>query len=163
MESDAQNIESDPEARLRAAGFELPRPSKSVGVYAPAVLSGNWLVLSGHGPLTADRQLIRGRVGDDISVDAARDAARITALNSLATVKKMLGGLNRVTRVVKVLGLVRAVPEFCKQPAVMDGFSEILRIAFGDEFGLGSRSAIGVASLPDGICVEVESIFEVRA
>lgn len=150
------------EDRLRAAGWELPRPSKAVGIYVPAVLSGNWLVVSGHGPLTADRQLIRGRVGEDLDLAAARDAARITALNTLATVKKTLGSLDAVLRVVKTLGLVRAVPDFTDQPKVIDGFSDVLRVAFGEENGLGARSAIGVASLPDGICVEVETIFEVR-
>lgn len=140
----------------------MPRPSKAVGIYVPAVRSGNWLVVSGHGPLTADRKLIRGRVGEDLDVSAARDAARLTALNTLATVKKALGSLENVVRVVKTLGLVRAIPEFTEQPKVIDGFSDVLRVAFGDELGLGSRSAIGVASLPDGICVEVETIFEVR-
>jgi enamine deaminase RidA (YjgF/YER057c/UK114 family) len=133
-----------------------------VGLYVPAVRSGTWLVVSGHGPLTAERKLIRGRVGESVSVAEARDAARITALNTLATVKQELGSLDRVVRAVKVLGLVRAVPEFTEQPAVLDGFTEVLRVAFGTPAGLPARSAIGVLSLPDGICVEVESIFEVR-
>jgi enamine deaminase RidA (YjgF/YER057c/UK114 family) len=154
---------STPEERLRAAGFELPPPSKPVGVYSSAVITGNLLFVSGHGPLTADRQLIKGRVGEDIDVAAAHNAARITALNSLATVKKTLGSLDRVVRALKVLGLVRAIGDFTQHPKVIDGFTEILVIAFGDEAGRPSRSAIGVHSLPEGICVEVESTFEIRA
>ena len=101
-------------------------------------------------------------MGENLDLAAAREAARITALNTLATVKKTLGSLDAVLRVVKTLGLVRAVPDFTDQPKVIDGFSDVLRVAFGEEHGLGARSAIGVASLPDGICVEVETIFEVR-
>jgi enamine deaminase RidA (YjgF/YER057c/UK114 family) len=153
---------SEVEAQLRAAGFELPRPSKPVGIYASAVRVGNILIVSGHGPLKADRTLIRGRVGEDIDVDAAHVAARVTALNTLATVKQSVGSLDNVVRAVKVLGLVRAVPDFTQHPKVIDGFTEVLRIAFGNE-SLPARSAIGVASLPEGICVEVESIFEIRA
>lgn len=150
------------EERLSAANLVLPRPSKAVGLYAPAVRTGNLLVVSGHGPLKADRTLIRGRVGEDVSVGQAREAARITALNTLATVKQALGSLDGVARAVKVLGLVRAVPEFTGHPKVLDGFTEVLRIAFGEENGSPARSAIGVASLPEGICIEVESIFEVK-
>ncbi len=149
-------------ARLKAANIQLPRPSKVVGLYAPAVRSGNLLVVSGHGPLKADRTLVCGRVGEDISIEQATEAARLTALNTLATVEQYLGSLENVVRVVKVLGLVRAVADFTEHPKVMDGFTDILRIAFGEVNGLPARSAIGVASLPAGICVEVESIFEVR-
>jgi len=152
---------STPESRLLEKGWELPRPSKAIGIYAPAVRTGNLLVVSGHGPLTADRQLIRGCVGRDLDVAAARDAARITALNVLATVKKSLGSLDDVVRAVKVLGLVRAIPEFTEHPEVIDGFTEVLQVAFGEN-GLAARSAMGMASLPDGICVEVECMFEVR-
>ena len=95
---------SEVEARLRAAGMEMPRPSKPVGIYVSAVRTGNLLVVSGHGPLKADRTLIRGRVGEDVSVEAAVEAARITALNTLATVKQALGSLDNVSRIVKVLG-----------------------------------------------------------
>ena len=154
---------SNVEKRLKAAGLSLPsRPAKPVGIYVPAVRSGNLLFVSGHGPLRTDGTLMRGRVGDDISVEQAAEAARVTGLSMLATVKVALGSLDCVARAVKVLGLVRAVPEFTQQPAVMDGFTEVLRIAFG-EAGLPARSAIGVASLPEEICVEVEAVFEVRA
>jgi enamine deaminase RidA (YjgF/YER057c/UK114 family) len=152
---------SQAELNLKAAGMELPRPSKAIGIYAPAVRTGNLLVVSGHGPLKADRSLIRGRVGEDVDTAAAAEAARITALNTLATVKKSLGSLDQVVKIVKVLGLVRAVPEFRDHPKVLDGFTDVMRIAFGEQNGLPARSAIGVYSLPDGICVEVESIFEV--
>lgn len=151
------------ELRLRNAGILLPRPSKPVGIYVPAVVSGSLLFVSGHGPLRADRSLIRGRVGEAISTEEAAAAARITAINMLATVKVAVGSLDKVTRVVKVLGLVRAIPDFTEHPRVIDGFSEVMRIAFGDAAGLSARSAIGVASLPDGICVEVEAIFEIKS
>jgi enamine deaminase RidA (YjgF/YER057c/UK114 family) len=150
------------EERLRDAGISLPKPSKAVGMYAPAVRSGKLLFVSGHGPLRADRTLIRGRVGETVNLLEATEAARITAINMLATVKSALGSLDKVAGVVKVLGLVRAVPDFTDQPRVIDGFSDVMRIAFGQEAGLSARSAIGVASLPDGICVEVEAIFEIQ-
>jgi enamine deaminase RidA (YjgF/YER057c/UK114 family) len=148
------------ETRLQAAGIELPRPSKAIGIYAPACHSGNLLFVAGHGPLKPDRTLICGRVGDDIDVATAAQAARVTAINTLATLKKYLGSLDHVVRPLKVLGLVRALPDFTEQPKVIDGYSDVLRIAFGDE-NLPARSAIGVASLPGGICVEVEAIFEI--
>ena len=151
------------EARLLEVGLALPRPSKPVGMYASAVRTGNLLFVSGHGPLKADRTLIRGRVGETLTILEASEAARITAMNMLATVKAAVGSLDKVVGVVKVLGLVRAVPDFTDQPRVIDGFSEVMRIAFGDPAGMSARSAIGAASLPDGICVEVEAIFEIRA
>jgi len=150
------------EARLIAANLQLPRPSKAIGIYAPAVRSGNLLFISGLGPLKPDRTLVRGRVGETISLADAAEAAQITALNTLATVQQALGSLDNVVRVVKVLGFVRAVPEFTEHPKVLDGFTGVMRVAFGEINGLPSRSAIGVHSLPDGICVEVESIFEVK-
>ena len=149
-------------ARLKSAGLHLPRPSKPVGLYASAVRSGNLLFVSGHGPLKEDRTLICGRVGETISVEQAAEAARVTALNTLATVEEYLDSLDDVVRVVKVLGLVRAVPDFTEHPKVLDGFTEVMRTAFGEENGSPARSAIGVASLPSGICVEVESVFEIR-
>ena len=152
---------SKAEENLAAKGFVLPRPSKAIGLYVPTVLSGKLLVVSGHGPLKADRTLMRGRVGEDVDLATAIEAARITALNTLATVKKTLGDLDQVARAVKVLGLVRAVSDFTEHPKVLDGFTGILRIAFGDAAGSPARSAIGVASLPDRICVEVESMFEI--
>ena len=148
------------EENLKRANLELPRPSKPIGLYVSAVKSGNMLFVSGHGPLRPDRSLVCGRVGEDVSVEQAKEAAKITALNVLATVNASLGSLDRVKRVVKVLGLVRAVPDFTEHPRVIDGFTEVLRTAFGEENGLPARSAIGVASLPAGICVEVEAVFE---
>jgi enamine deaminase RidA (YjgF/YER057c/UK114 family) len=151
------------EKRLESAGLTIPsRPAKPVGVYVPAVRTGNLLFVSGHGPLRSDWTLICGRVGEDVTVEQAAEAAKVTALSMLATVRVAAGSLDNVARIVKVLGLVRAVPEFTQQPKVVDGFTEVMRIAFGDEHGLPARSAIGVASLPAGICVEVEAIFELH-
>jgi len=149
------------EKRLRAAGLELPKPSKPIAIYIPAVVSGSLLFVSGHGPLTADRRLIKGCVGQDIDVAGATEAAKITALNMLATVKAKLGTLDRVKRLVKTFALVRGTPEFGDQPKVVNGFSAVMRTAFGAEFGVGARSAMGTNSLPEGICVEVEAVFEI--
>ena len=101
-------------------------------------------------------------MGDDITLEQAAEAARVTALGMLMTVKNVVGSLDNVFRVVRVFGMVLAVPEFKQQPKVIDGFTEVMRLAFGEEHGRPARSAIGVASLPEGICVEVEAIFELR-
>lgn len=149
------------EERLRAAGLELPRPSKPIAIYVPAVVSGSLLFVSGHGPLTPDRKLICGVLGKDMDVAAGAKAAQVTALNMLATVKATLGTLDRVKRLVKTFALVRGTPEFGDQPKVVNGFSDVMRTAFGEEFGVGARSAMGTSNLPEGICVEVEAVFEI--
>ncbi|HYF50413.1 MAG TPA: RidA family protein [Planctomycetota bacterium] len=149
------------EERLRAAGLELPPPSKPIAIYVPAVITGSLLFVSGHGPLTADRKLIKGCVGEDIDVAGATEAAKVTALNMLATVKNTLGSLDRVKRLVKTFALVRGTPGFGDQPKVVNGFSVVMRTAFGEEFGVGARSAMGTSNLPEGICVEVECVFEI--
>ena len=119
--------------------------------------------VSGHGPLLPDGTLTVGRVGDDLDLDGGYQAARQTGLAMLATLKAQLGSLDRVSRLVKTLGLVRSTPEFGEQPAVINGFSDLMRDVFGEEAGIAARSALGTSALPGGIPVEIEAIFEITA
>jgi enamine deaminase RidA (YjgF/YER057c/UK114 family) len=148
------------EARFADLKLDLPPAPKAVGVYKPIVEIGNLVYLSGHGPLRPDGTLIKGRVGADMDVKAGYDAARQTGLAILATLKKHCGSLDRVARLIKTFGLVQAAPEFTDHPAVINGFSELMRDVFGEEHGIAARSAVGAASLPAGMAVEVEAIFE---
>ena len=148
------------EKRLTALGLELPPVSRPVANYVPAVRSGNLLFLAGQVPRDADGRLLAGKVGDTMDIDAAYQAARACALQALAVVKDEIGDLDRVVRVVRVLGLVNAVPDFVEQPAVVNGFSDVMVEAFGDA-GRHARVAYGAGSLPGGVPVEVESLFEI--
>jgi enamine deaminase RidA (YjgF/YER057c/UK114 family) len=150
------------QARLSELVLELPPAPKPAGVYKPCVIIGNLAYLSGHGPLRPDKTLITGRLGEDMDVQAGYDAARMTGLGLLATPQASLGSLDRVVRVVKLLGLVRCSDDFAQQPAVINGCSELFRDIFGEEAGVGARSALGTNSLPGGIAVEIEAIFEVK-
>jgi enamine deaminase RidA (YjgF/YER057c/UK114 family) len=118
------------------------------------------LYLSGHGPLRPDGTLIKGRVGDDLDTVAGYQAARQTGLAVLATLRKHCGTLDRIARLVKTFGLVQATPGFTEHPAVINGCSELIRDVFGEDNGIAARSAVGAASLPGGMAVEVEAIFE---
>ncbi|HYO26255.1 MAG TPA: RidA family protein [Lacipirellulaceae bacterium] len=149
-----------PESRFQALKLELPPAPKAVGLYRPAVEAGGLLYLSGHGPLRPDGSLVKGRVGDDLDKDAGYQAARQTGLAMLATLRKHCGSLDRIARLVKTFGLVQATPAFTDHPAVINGFSELMREVFGDEHGIAARSAVGAVSLPAGMAVEVEAIFE---
>jgi enamine deaminase RidA (YjgF/YER057c/UK114 family) len=148
------------EARFQALNLELPPAPKAVGLYRPAIEVGGLLYLSGHGPLKPDGTLIKGRVGADLDKDGGYQAARQTGLAMLATLRKHCGTFDRIARLVKTFGLVQATPEFADHPAVINGFSELMREVFGDEHGIAARSAVGAVSLPSGIAVEVEAIFE---
>ncbi|GAA5510848.1 RidA family protein [Novipirellula caenicola] len=150
------------EVKLKELGIELPTPPKPVGVYKPIVIAGNMAYLSGHGPLKPNKSLITGRLGLDMDVEAGYDAARLTGLGMLATLKTHLGSLDKVTRLVKLLGLVRCTDGFDKQPAVINGCSELFRDVFGEDAGVAARSALGTNALPGGIAVEIEAIFEVQ-
>jgi enamine deaminase RidA (YjgF/YER057c/UK114 family) len=151
------------QARLAELGIELPPAPKPVGVYKPIVVVGSMAYLSGHGPLRADKTLIVGRVGDDMDMQAGYDAARVTGLALLATLQSHLGTLDRVKRLVKLLGLVRCTDDFTAQPAVINGCSELFRDVFGEDAGVAARSALGTNALPSGIAVEIEAIFEIEA
>ncbi len=151
------------ESRFEALQLQLPPAPKPMGVYRPMVVVGNLAYLSGHGPLQCDGTLLVGCVGRDVDQQAGYAAARQTGLAMLATLRSGLGSLNRVKRLVKLLGLVNCVPEFQQQPAVINGCSELFVAVFGPEGGVGARSAVGATSLPSGMTVEVEAIFELVA
>lgn len=152
-----------PEARLKELGLTLPTPPSPVATYVPAVRVGSLLFVSGHGPGNApDGKRYAGKVGRDLTLEEGRAAARTVALNVLASARATLGSLDKIVRVVKVLGMVNAVPEFTEQPQVVNGFSDLLVEIFGADKGKGARSAVGMGSLPSNIPVEVEAIFEVR-
>jgi enamine deaminase RidA (YjgF/YER057c/UK114 family) len=153
---------SNLEARVAALGLTLPTPPAPGGVYRPVVVSGGHAYVSGHGPLRPDGSYVTGRVGADLDVAGGREAARFTALAMLASLRRALGTLDRVTGVVKLLGLVQATSDFGEHPAVINGCSELLAELLGPERGVGARSAVGMASLPHGIAVEIEGIFEVE-
>ncbi|HBE71503.1 MAG TPA: hypothetical protein DDW52_25435 [Planctomycetaceae bacterium] len=149
------------EDRLRNLGIELPPAPKPVGFYKPMVVVGNLAYLSGHGPLHSDGTLTTGRLGDDLDTEAGFQAARQTGLAMLATLQNSLGSLDRVKRVVKLLGLVRCTDDFGDQPKVINGCSQLFADIFGSEAGISARSALGTNALPTGIAVEIEGIFEI--
>jgi len=148
------------EERLRTLGVELPPAPKPVAVYRPLVIVERLAYVSGHGPLRADRSLITGRVGLDLDTAAGARAARQAGRAILATLREHLGSLDRVSRVVKILGMVNAVPDFREHPVVINGCSELFAEIWGPDRGIGARSAVGMGSLPGNIAVEVEAIFE---
>ncbi|MFQ3594593.1 MAG: RidA family protein [Sphingomonadaceae bacterium] len=146
-----------PEERLAAAGLRLPEANRPIGLYAPAVRSGNLLFLSGHGECGT---LTKGKVGASLSLEEGRASAQRVALCLLASAKAEIGELSRVSRVVKVTGFVNAAPDFVQHPQVVNGFSEVLVTAFGEEAGRAARSSVGMSGLPGDMAVEVEAIFE---
>ena len=148
------------DARIHELRLELPPAPKPVAVYKPLVVAGNFAYVSGHGPLRPDKSLITGRVGADLDLAAGKAAARQVGLAILATLQSELGSLNRVKRVIKVLGMVNATPDFPDHPKVINGCSELFAEVFGPDYGVGARSAIGMGSLPGNIAVEIEAIFE---
>ena len=150
------------DARITELELELPPAPKAMGVYKPIVVVGNIAYLSGHGPLKSDGTLMSGRVGDQVDQQAGYDAARQTGLAMLATMKAGLGSLDRVKRVLKLLGMVNAASDFENHPAVINGCSELFAQVFGEDAGVGARSAVGMGSLPGNISVEIEGIFEIE-
>ena len=149
------------EARIKELGLELPPPPKPAGVYKPLVVTGNLAYVSGHGPLLANGTMISGRVGADTDQEGGYRAARQTGLAILSTLRQGLGSLDRVARVIKVLGMVNSTSDFEQHPAVINGCSELFRDVWGDD-GIGARSAVGMGSLPGNITTEIEVIFELR-
>lgn len=148
------------EARLIELKLELPSAPKPIAVYRPLVVCGNMAYVSGHGPLRSDNTLITGRVGQDLTLDQGKAAARQVGLAILATLRSELGSLDRVKRLIKVLGMVNSTDDFAQQPAVINGCSELFADVFGRENGIGARSAVGHNTLPGNIAVEIEAIFE---
>ena len=153
-------MQQTPDQQLQQAGFTLPPEPKPGGIYKPFVQSGNLVYVSGHGPVMEDGSLIKGKVGFDINADAAKLAARQTGLTILATLKAGLGSLDKIKRVIKVFGMVNCTLDFEKHPFVINGCSELFAMIWGEENGIGVRSAVGMGSLPDNIPVEIEAIFE---
>jgi len=149
------------EARIQELHLVLPAAPKPVAKYKTAVLAGNMLYVSGHGPLKADGKMIQGRVGADVTPEQGKEAARVAGLAILSTVRNTLGSLDKVKRLVKTLGMVNCTPEFKDHPQVINGFSELMAEVFGDDAGVGARSAVGMGSLPSNIPVEIECILEV--
>jgi enamine deaminase RidA (YjgF/YER057c/UK114 family) len=152
---------ADFDKRIQELHLTLPPAPKPMAVYKPAVQVGNLLFVSGHGPLKPDKSLILGVVGKDLTLDQGKEAARQTGLAILATLKDHLGSLNKVKRLIKSFGMVNCTPDFADQPKVINGYSELMKDVFGDDAGVGARSAVGHNSLPGGMAVEIEAIFEV--
>ena len=149
------------EARLKEMGIALPPAVTPVANYVPAVRTGNLIFLSGHGPFKEDGSLITGKVGADLTVEQGYETARRVAIGLLGSLKAVIGDLDRVNRVVKLLGLVNCTPEFTDQPKVINGASDFFVELFGDK-GKHARSAVGTNALPLNIAVEIEMIVEVE-
>ena len=149
------------EARLKELGIELPPPPAPAGNYVAGVLVGNLLFMSGCGPRRNDGSAITGKLGIDLKTEDGYAAARVVALNMLANIRSVIGSLDRIERVVKVLGMVNAAPDFNQMPKVINGFSDLFVEIFGAERGRGARSAVGMATLPNQIAVEVEMVLQI--
>jgi len=149
-----------PDEQLLQSGLTLPPPPKPAGVYKPFLQVKNMIYISGFGPVLDDGSFIKGKVGTDIDTDAAKQAARQTGLTILSALKDSLGSLNKIKRVIKVLGMVNCTTDFEQHPYVINGCSELFAQIWGNENGIGVRSAVGMGSLPHNIAVEIEAIFE---
>ena len=149
------------EARLAELKLELPPAPKPVATYVTALRVGDLLYVSGHGPIKSDGKMITGKVGADTDLAAGVAAARQTGLAILATVRAHLGSLDKVARLVKSFGMVNSTAEFTEHPKVINGYSDLMKEVFG-EIGIGTRSAVGMGSLPGGIAVEIEAVFQVK-
>jgi enamine deaminase RidA (YjgF/YER057c/UK114 family) len=149
-------------AKLAELNLQLPPAPAPIGAYKTLAIVGNMVYTSGHPPIDSAGKLITGRVGEDLDVAAGYAAARLAGLCILASIRKEFGGLDRIHRVIKILGAVNCTSEFTQQAAVINGCSELFAEIFGPESGIAARSAIGVNTLPLGICVEIEAIFELH-
>ena len=148
------------EERFQSLHLQLPPAPKPVAVYRPLTVSRGMAYVSGHGPLRLDGSLICGRVGAELTLEEGALAARQVGLAILATLRAELGSLDRIARVVKVLGMVNSAPDFLEHPKVINGCSELFAEVFGREAGIGSRSAVGMGPLPGNIAVEIEAVLE---
>ena len=149
------------EQRIKELNLELPAVTPPVATYVNAARTGNLLFLSGKVPVDAQGKFLTGKVGKDVSTEEAAKHARLVGLHLIAVMRHELGSLDKVKRVVKLLGMVNAVPEYGEQPKVINGCSDLLVEVFGDK-GRHARSAVGVGSLPGGVTVEIEAIVEVE-
>lgn len=148
--------------KIQELGLELPPAPKAVAVYRPSLIVGDICYTSGHLPINVDGSMHTGCVGNDADQDAGYAAAKQAGLAILSTLKVELGTLDRVARIIKLFGMVNSTPDFTAHPAVVNGCSELMREIFGEEIGIGTRSAVGVASLPLGVMVEIEAIVEIK-
>jgi len=151
----------DPESRLKDMGIELRIPGTPTANFVLAVQVGNLVFLSGHGPVMSDGEFMKGKVGSEIEMEQAQEAARLTGISLLSSLKAEIGSLSRVKRIVKVLGMVNAVPDYTQHSIVMNGFSDFMVEVFG-EGGKHARSAVGMGSLPHNIPIEIEMIVELK-
>ena len=151
---------SQVEDKLNAMGIELPTPGKPGGNYLSAVRTGNLVFLAGVGPRQPNGELMLGKLGRNLTVEQGYEAAKWCAVASLGNLKAAIGDLDKVVRFVKVLGMVNAEPDFTQPPAVINGYSDLIVELFGDR-GRHARSAVGLATLPNGMAVEVEAVVEV--
>lgn len=155
-------MEQTAEQRFAQSGLKLPPAPAPMGVYKPCLVVGNFLYVSGHGTVKDDKSLIIGRIGKDLDQEQGKLAAQQVGLAILSTIKTHIGSLDKVKRVIKVLGMVNCVPEFEKHPYIINGCSELFAKVWGEENGIGVRSAVGFGSLPDNIPVEIEAMFELH-
>lgn len=151
----------DPEARCKELNLEFPTLTNPVANYVHVVRTGNLLYLAGKGPTLPDGSLMTGKLGDNLSIEQGYEAARRTGIMQIAVLKNELGDLNKVKRIVKVLGMINATPEFTDHSKVMNGFSDLMVEVFGEK-GKHARSSVGMCSLPFGIAVEVELVVEIE-
>ena len=149
-----------PNEKLSQLKLELPPAPEPMGVYKPFLIVGRLVYVSGHGPIKSDGSLITGKIGEDMDMEEGKKAARQVGLAILSTLKSNLDNLNRIKRVIKVLGMVNSTADFTKHPNVINGCSGVFAEVFGNDNGIGVRSAVGMGSLPDNIPVEIEAVFE---
>jgi enamine deaminase RidA (YjgF/YER057c/UK114 family) len=153
-------LQLTPEQRLKELGLILPPAPKPMGVYKPCLIDGQHLYLSGHGPVLENASLIKGRIGKDMNEEQGKLAAKQVGLTMLATIRAHIGSLDNVKRVIKILGMVNATLDFENHPYIINGCSELFAAIWGEENGIGVRSAVGFGSLPGNIPVEIEALFE---
>jgi len=152
--------EYDADKQLEQTGLRLPLAPEPRGLYKPCLITGKYLYLSGHLPLRNDNTVIIGRIGKELTKEEGKSAARQVGLTILSTIRKNLGSLNKVKRVIKIFGMVNCVPEFTQHPYIINGCSELFADIWGPDNGVGTRSAAGFGSLPDNTPVEIEAVFE---
>tara|TARA_B110000858_G_scaffold11416_1_gene11741 strand:- start:2893 stop:3357 length:465 start_codon:yes stop_codon:yes gene_type:complete len=150
-----------PSEQIKKLNLVFPPAPKPAGVYRPVLVVGNFLYVSGQGPMKNDGTLMLGRLGDNLTTEEGKLVARQVGLTMLSSIQTHFGSLDKIKRVVKVLGMVNCTPDFTQHPLVVNGFSELMADVFGKEYGIGVRSAVGMI-LPDGIPVEVEAMFELH-
>ena len=154
-------MNESPTNRIESLGLKLPPAPKPAGVYRPTLLVDKFLYVSVQGPMKLDGHLIKGRIGKDLDLEQGKLAARQVGLTMLSSIQNHFGSIDKIKRVIKVLGMVDCTADFTKQPLVINGFSELMVDIFGEENGVGVRSAVGM-TLPHGIPVEIEAMFEIH-